>query len=231
MCLLFLTPVDFISHIPWNTFIFSFLKEKKKKNPKPKPSEAPHPAPLSSAFSVLPPGLLILARITELLPEQHSAFFWQVRTDCLPGSVFIWPYGFLPGIPSISPYESITPQSSPSCSCFPPRLCGFFFPAPSRALCQHIKPGAALTLLRRVLGVQSPNAISVTALLGPAQCEMRNFSLTLSFAELLLADPAVVCAAGLQQHQRQEARGLHPGEIRDRDRHEHRHHLLQLPLL
>lgn len=59
MCLLFLVPVDFISHIPWNTFIFSFLKEKSK--PKPKLSEAPHPAPLSSAFSVLPPGLLILA--------------------------------------------------------------------------------------------------------------------------------------------------------------------------
>lgn len=44
-------------------------------------------------------------------------------------------------------------------------------------------------------------------------------------------DAALLCAAGLQQHQRQEARRLHPGEVRDRDRHEHRHHLLQLPLL
>lgn len=74
MCLLFLVPVDFISHIPWNTFIFSFLKEKNP-CPNPKLSEAPHPVPLSSAFAVLPPGLLILARITELLPEQRSAFF------------------------------------------------------------------------------------------------------------------------------------------------------------
>lgn len=55
--------------------IHIFLFKRKKNKPKPKLIEAPHPAPLSSASSVLPLGLLTLARIAELLPEQHSAFF------------------------------------------------------------------------------------------------------------------------------------------------------------
>lgn len=166
-------PVDFISHIPWNTFVFSFLKEKKP-SPNPKLSEGPHPAPLSSAFSVLPPGLLILARITELLPEQHSAVFLagQDRLFSRLGVylaiwLFAWDSKYFP---IRKHYTSVLPilllLSSKAL---------WFVPSPSPALCQHIKPGAALALLWGVLDVQSPSAISVTELLGPAPCENEQF--------------------------------------------------------
>lgn len=170
MCLLFLVPVDFISHIPWNTFIFSFLKEKSK--PKPKLSEAPHPAPLSSAFSVLPPGLLILAAsLSSFLSSTQRVLAGQDRLFSRLGVYLaIWLSAWdSKYFPIRKHYTSVLPILL-----LPSSKTLWFSPSPSRALGQHTKPGAALALLPRGLEMQSP---SVTALLGPGQCEMRNSSL------------------------------------------------------
>lgn len=127
MCLLFLMPVDFISHIPWNRLIFFLLKRKKKTPPK-KP-EKPHTLLFClMPFSVLPPGLLILARIASSFPS-NSQRFLAGQDKFFPSLAFVWPYGFLPGIPSISPYESITPQSSLSYYFLSSKALWGFFPS------------------------------------------------------------------------------------------------------
>lgn len=88
-----------------------FPFNKKQKNPK-QTSEKPHALLFClMPFSVLPPGLLILARIASSFPS-NSQRFLAGQDKFFPSLAFVWPYGFLPGIPSISPYESITPQSS-----------------------------------------------------------------------------------------------------------------------
>lgn len=85
------------------------LKIKKKKQ---QTSEKPHTLLFClMPFSVLPPGLLILARIVSSFLS-NSQRFLAGQDKFFPSLAFVWPYGVLPGIPSISPYESITPQSS-----------------------------------------------------------------------------------------------------------------------
>lgn len=125
--------------------IFLLKRKKKRKQKKPQQtSEKPHTLLFClMPSSLLPPGLLILARIVSSFPS-NSWQFLAGQDKFFPSLAFVWPYGSLPGIPSISPYESITPQPSLPYYFLSSKALWFFSLPPKHALCQHIKTVMAL---------------------------------------------------------------------------------------